>query len=65
MKTRVPKTPSAAKGEMISVTRHNPGPHLRLPQRSDKVEGDEADIGAVSSDPRTAAQDPPIQREQE
>jgi hypothetical protein len=32
--------------------------HIRLPQRSDKVEGKESDIASVSNDTRTATQDP-------
>ena len=65
MKTSIPVSPPPKKGVAVSAVRQKSGPHIRLPLRSDKVEGDEADIGAVSSDARTASQEPAIRARKE
>jgi hypothetical protein len=58
MKTTNPVGPAVTIAQPASVQGQKQTPHIRLPQRSDKVEGKEADCAAVSSDPRTASQDP-------
>ncbi len=53
----VSDNPLGAIREQSSASNKN-GCHIRIPLRSEQVEGKESDEGSVSTDPRTATQDP-------